>query len=353
MGLLAKIERWSFSFPRVWSAKGALRREELVTQALTALHMFQRDDHYLVREGKIQVIDEHTGRVMADRSWGQGLHQLIESKEGCEITPRKESLARISYQRFFRRYMHLSGMTGTAREVAGELGSVYGLPVVRVPTHRPGRRTCNADRIFETEQEKWECIAERVAILHARGVPVLLGTRSVGSSEIASRMLDERGLSHAVLSAKQDGEEADIVESAGELGKITIATNMAGRGTDIKLASGVEELGGLHVILSERHEASRIDRQLEGRCARQGDPGNFEAILSMQDPLLMPYKGGLLEWMVRSLAQLGPIAGAVVKRRWIRLAQLRTERAQSIVRKNLLKTDKQMGDILSFSGRPE
>jgi len=335
----------------VWA--GAMRREELVTQALTALHIFVRDDHYLVREGKIQVIDEHTGRVMADRSWGQGLHQLIEAKEGCEITPRKESLARISYQRFFRRYLHLSGMTGTAAEVVGELGSVYGLAVVRVPSHRPSRRTYRRDRIFATEQEKWRCIAERVDELHSKGIPVLLGTRSVASSEVASGLLAERGLGYEVLSAKQDEEEAGIVASAGEKGRITIATNMAGRGTDIKLAPGVEELGGLHVILSERHEAGRIDRQLIGRCARQGDPGNAEAILSLEDPLLAAYRGGPLEWLARGAAVFGEFIGGPAMRAWIGFSQYRTERAQSKVRRNLLKSDKQMGDILSFSGRPE
>jgi len=335
----------------VWA--GALRREELVVQALTALHLFVRDDHYLVRDGKIQVIDEHTGRVMADRSWSQGLHQLIEAKEECEITPRKESLARISYQRFFRRYLHLSGMTGTASEVAGELGSVYGLAVARVPTHRPSQRTRARDRIFETEREKWECIADRVAELHAQGVPVLLGTRSVASSEVASGLLAERGLEHSMLSAKQDEEEANIVAAAGEAGRITIATNMAGRGTDIKLAPGVAELGGLHVILSERHESGRIDRQLIGRCARQGDPGRAEAILSLADPLLAPYRGGPLEWVARRVAASGGGIGERAKRLWIRLAQYRTERLQSKVRKALLKSDKQLGDILSFSGRPE
>ncbi len=347
----AKVVELCKELGGVWA--GSLRREELVTQALSALHLFLRDDHYVVREGKIQVVDEHTGRVMADRSWGQGLHQLIEAKEGCEITPRKETLAKISYQRFFRRYLHLSGMTGTGSEVAGELGSVYGLPVVRVPTHRPGRRLREVDRIFETEEEKWNRIAERVAELHAKGVPILLGTRSVASSEIASRLLEQRGLAHRVLNAKQDEEEAQIVERAGEAGAITIATNMAGRGTDIKLAPGVAELGGLHVILSERHEAGRIDRQLEGRCSRQGDPGHFEAIISLEDPVLEPYRGGLPELLMRRLAALRPGAAQEVKRRWIRLAQLRTERAQSKVRRNLLKTDKQTGDILSFSGRPE
>ncbi|MEO8202766.1 MAG: preprotein translocase subunit SecA [Betaproteobacteria bacterium] len=335
----------------VWA--GAMRREELVTQALTALHLFERDDHYLVREGKIQVIDEHTGRVMADRSWGQGLHQLIEAKEGLDITPRKESLARISYQRFFRRYLRLSGMTGTAEEVVGELGSVYGLAVVRVPTHKRSRRTYRRDRIFATEREKWAHIAARVAELHAKGVPVLLGTRSVASSEIASGLLTERGIAHNILSAKQDEEEANVISSAGEAGRVTIATNMAGRGTDIKLAPGVDAMGGLHVILSERHEAGRIDRQLIGRCARQGDPGRAEAILSLEDPMLEPYRGGPLEWLARGFAVFGDFVGGPALRAWIGFAQYRTERAQSRVRRNLLKSDKQMGDILSFSGRPE
>ncbi len=335
----------------VWA--GAMRRAELVTQALSAQYLFERDDHYLVRDGKIQVIDEHTGRVMADRSWGQGLHQLIEAKEGLEITPRKESLARISYQRFFMRYLRLSGMTGTAAEVVGELGSVYGLAVVRVPTHKPSRRQYRRDRIFATEAEKWRFIADRVAELHAKGAPVLLGTRSVASSEVASALLAERGLEHNMLSAKQDEEEARVIAAAGEFGRITIATNMAGRGTDIKLDRGVEEVGGLHVILSERHEAGRIDRQLVGRCARQGDPGHAEAILSLEDPLLEPYRGGPLEWLARGIAVFGDYLGGPALRAWIRYAQYRTERAQSRIRRNLLKSDRQLGDILSFSGRPE
>jgi preprotein translocase subunit SecA len=335
----------------VWA--GAMRREELVVQALTALRLFVRDEHYLVRDGKIQVVDEFTGRVMADRSWGQGLHQLIETKEGCELTSRKEPLARISYQRFFRRYLHLSGMTGTAAEVAGELGAVYDLAVVPVPTHQPSRRVYVPDRIFETEEEKWRCVTDRVAELNAQGVPILLGTRSVAASEVASRLLTERGLEHNVLNAKQDDEEAAIVAQAGERGHITIATNMAGRGTDIKLGPGVEELGGLHVILSERHEAGRIDRQLGGRCARQGDPGSFEAILSLEDSLLVPFRGGVLEWLLRRFAATGSRRAATARKRFIDFAQWRTERMQSGIRRKLLKSDKQTGDILSFSGRPE
>jgi len=335
----------------VWS--GALRREELVVQALTALHLFHRDEHYLLRDGKIQVIDEFTGRVMADRSWGQGLHQLIETKEGCEITARKETLARISYQRFFRRYRHLSGMSGTAAEVAGELGDVYGLAVVPVPTHLPSRRIQRPDIIVPTEEEKWRHVTDRVAELHAHGAPVLLGTRSVVASEVTSRMLSERGLAHRVLSAKQDKEEAEIIAEAGEMGRITIATNMAGRGTDISLGPGVAEAGGLHVILTERHEARRIDRQLGGRCARQGDPGCFEAILSLEDPLLQPFKDRWVDRLLRRFTRSGGSHVDKMRQLLIRYAQRRTERAQSKIRRKLLKADREQVDILSFSGKPE
>jgi preprotein translocase subunit SecA len=331
----------------------SLRREELVVQALTALHLFVRDEQYLVRDGKIQVIDEFTGRVMADRSWGQGLHQLIEVKEGCEITSRKEPLARISYQRFFRRYQHLSGMTGTGREVAGELGAIYGLAVVPIPPGNPSKRLVHPDRVFATEAERWDCVVATIAEQHAKRVPVLVGTRSVAASELLSRMLDARGLPHQVLNAKQDAEEAAIVARAGEPGRITIATNMAGRGTDIKLTPEARALGGLFVILAERHEAGRIDRQIAGRCARQGDPGQVQAILSMEDAVLAPYRGGLLEFALKRLAPAGAARAERLRARFIRYAQLRTENSQSRIRRNLLKADQQMGNILSFSGRPE
>jgi len=336
----------------VWA--GLLRREELATQALSALHLFERDHHYLVRDGKVQIIDEYTGRVMADRSWERGLHQLIEAKEGCEVTAQKEPLARISYQRFFRRYQLLSGMTGTAQEVAGELGQVYGLSVVRIPTHRPSLRQTLPERVYGSAAEKWQAIGERVQAVHATGRPVLLGTPSVAASERASAVLTALGLDHQVLNAKQDGSEADIVAAAGQRGRITIATNMAGRGTDIKITPEVAALGGLHVILSERHDAQRIDRQLAGRCARQGDPGVFEAMLSLDDALVKQWDGralaaAVVAWVRRSSRS------ATDRRRvlLIRRAQRRIERAHSQVRRALLKLDRQVGNLLAFSGRPE
>jgi preprotein translocase subunit SecA len=330
-----------------------IRREEVVLRALTAIHLFHRDEHYLVREGKIQVVDEFTGRVMPDRSWGQGLHQLIEVKEGCAVTEVRDTLARISYQRFFQRYLHLSGMTGTAQEVKTELGAVYNLPVVTIPTNRPSRRVRHADQVFSGDERKWVYLAERVEALHAKGVPVLIGTRSVASSEIASAALAARSVPHTLLSAKQDQAEAEVVAHAGEAGAVTIATNMAGRGTDIALGDGVAEKGGLHVILTERHEAGRIDRQLAGRAARQGDPGSFEAMLSLEDALLLPVKGGVVErqlapWMADGMPFAHPLRVA-----WIRYAQWRTERTQAGVRRHLLKSDRQLGRTLSFSGRPE
>jgi len=346
-----RLEELSKPLGGVWSA--SLRRDEMVLQAITALHLFHRDEHYLVRDGKIEVIDEFTGRVMPDRSWSQGLHQLIETKEGCEITPRKEPLARISYQRFFRRYLHLSGMTGTAAEVTGELGAVFDLPVVRIPTHRPSRRVMRPDLIFRTEEEKWQAIGQEVQRLHELGLPVLLGTRSVVASETAAQILTERGLEFRVLNAKQDKAEAEVVASAGEEGRITIATNMAGRGTDIKLTEEVSERGGLQVILSERHEAGRIDRQLIGRCARQGDRGGAQAILSLRDALLLPYRTGIWAWLLSQVADRDDALGNWVRLRWVAAVQARIEREQSRVRKNLVRTDKQTDEVLSFSGRGE
>ncbi|MEK8052996.1 prepilin peptidase [Ideonella sp. DXS22W] len=346
------VARISAPWGGPWAGK--LRREELAVQALTAQHLFHRDQHYLVRDDQVQIVDEYTGRVMADRSWERGLHQMIEAKEGCTVTAPKAPLARISYQRFFRRYLRLSGMTGTAEEVRGELGAVYGLPVVRVPTHRPSRRQIRPERVLRSADAKWQAIAQRVAELHARGAPVLLGTPSVAASERAAAALAARGLPYQLLSAKQDADEAAVVAAAGQPGRITIATNMAGRGTDIALAPEALALGGLHVILSERHDSGRIDRQLAGRCARQGDPGVFEAVLSLDDELLhqLGQRTPLARLATHLRRAAGDDAGPLAV--WlIRLAQHRVEQAHSRVRQALLKSDRQVSRLLAFSGRPE
>ena len=330
--------------------KGAQRREELVTQALAARHVYLLDRDYLVSDGKVQIVDEYSGRVMPDRSWEQGLHQMIETKEGCELTGRRETLARISYQRFFRRYLHLAGMTGTAREVAGELWSVYRLCVVRVPTNRPLKRSRKPTRIYPFAEDKWRAVVEHVAALHEADRPVLVGTRSVEASERISELLAERGLDHAVLNARQDAEEADIVALAGASGCITVATNMAGRGTDIVLRPGVAEGGGLHVVLTELHEAKRIDRQLMGRCGRQGDPGSYQAFLSLEDELATTHLGALRRGLGTLAAWPSLAASQWLLRYLLYSGQRSAERLHSRMRHDLLKMDEKLDTSLAFTG---
>ena len=343
------IIRWN---GKVWMNRQ--QREELVRQALVALNLFSRDKHYLVKEGKVQIVDEYTGRLMPDRSWERGLHQLIEIKENCEMTKRKETQARISYQRFFRRYLRLSGMTGTAREVSGELWSIYGLRVVTVPTNRPLHRHYLPDRVYPAAEQRWEAVVSRVSAMHGEGRPVLVGTRSVEASEHLSHLLMGAGLPHKVLNARQDQEEAEIIAQAGEQARITVATNMAGRGTDIHLAPGVAELGGLHVIATERHEARRIDRQLFGRCGRQGDPGTSEAIVSLEDELATVYVGKVFQWLAaRVLKRPNAVIAGWIGKILFRRAQGKAERLHARMRHDLLKMDEQLGDALAFSGRPE
>jgi len=339
---LDRLETLSAQLSGVW--RGPRRREQLVRQALSALRVFQRDKHYLVRDGKVVIIDENTGRLMPDRSWEQGLHQLVEIKEGVEVTGRRETLARISYQRFFRRYLHLCGMTGTASEVASELWTVYGLRVATIPTNRPVQRRRLPDQVHRTSNEKWAAVLAVIRERHSAGQPVLVGTRSVAASEHLAKLLADEGLAFRLLNARQDADEAEIVAQAGEAGRITVATNMAGRGTDIKLAPGVAAKGGLHVICTERHDSGRIDRQLLGRCGRQGDPGSCQAIVSLDDDLatahLPPLPRGrwIASWAGRAL---------------LALAQWRAERRHSLARRDLLSFDDYIGDQLAFSGRGE
>ncbi len=265
---------------------GMRRREELVTQALTARDLFLRDKHYVIQEGKVVIVDEFTGRLMPDRTWRDGLHAAVEAKEGLDIQPPKATFASISFQRFFRRYRHLSGMTGTAWEARGELWQTYHTPTLRIPTHRPRIRVEHPDQIHPTLDAKWDAVVAEISLIHAIGRPVLVGTGSVEASEHLSTMLDERGLPHRVLNAVRHAEEAAVIADAGQPDAITLATNMAGRGTDIKLGPGVAHLGGLHVIATQRHETPRIDRQLFGRAGRQGDPGSAVTHVSLQDELL-------------------------------------------------------------------
>ena len=329
---------------------GPRRREELVRRALCALYLFQRDKQYLVRAGKVQIVDEYTGRVMADRSWERGLHQMIEAKEGCQISGRQETLARISYQRFFRRYLRIAGMTGTGREVARELWSVYRLPVVSIPTNRPVQRRRLPDEVHLRADDKWHAIVASLRRLHEQGRPVLVGTRSVAASEHLSGLLTAAVLPHQVLNARQDQEEAKVIAAAGERGRITVATNMAGRGTDIRLAPGVAELGGLHVLATERHDARRIDRQLFGRGGRQGDPGSFQAIVSLEDEIVQSFFGGYAARFARLMERWFP---AWLGRALVAVAQRAAERHHARVRRELLRVDDHLSDLLAFTGRPE
>jgi preprotein translocase subunit SecA len=335
----------------VWH--GRLRREELVRQALGARHMFHRDMHYLLQgDGRVVIVDEFTGRRMPDRSWGQDLHQLLETKEGARLTGRNETLARISYQRFFRRYLHLAGMTGTAREAAAELWSVYRLGVRRITTRRPLRRRELPPRMLATAAARWVEVVARVAELSRSGRPVLVGTRSVAASEHLSRLLHEAGIEHRVLNARQDEAEAEIAAMAGEPHRVTVATHMAGRGTDIKLAPGVAERGGLHVIATEYHEAGRIDRQLFGRCGRQGDPGSFEVIASLEDDLMARY-GTWWHDVARRAAGVGGRVPSWLAHRAVRRAQRGAEKLHARMRADLLQTDQHLDTALAFSGRQE
>lgn len=333
---------------RLWQV--ALRREEWVLQALTAERLFHRDEHYIVRDGKVQIVDEYTGRVMGDRFWSDGLHQMIELKEGCEPSGMRVTLARMTYQKFFRRYRRLAGMSGTVSEVADELWRVYRLQVCPIPQHRPSRRQEMPAIVVKTETEKWRAIAMTAAILASRGVPLLIGTRSVASSLKASEHLSAVGVDHVILNAAQDAAEAHIVAMAGAGGRVTVATNMAGRGTDIRLADDVCARGGLHVIMSELHDSRRIDRQLAGRCARQGQPGVHRAILSADDALLDMDPLGLS----RRLVRLGLSIGSPwMARQALRGAQYRAERLHSRMRRTLLDGDEVIDHALAFAGRPE
>ena len=328
-----------------WS--GPNRREELARQALSALHQFHRDRHYLVQEDKVVIVDEFTGRTMADRSWERGLHQMIETKEGCPLTGQRETIARISYQRFFRRYLRLAGMTGTAREIAGELWGVYRLKVTRVPTRKPVIRRFAPVAMHRDASAKFAAVVAAIRRERDAGRPVLVGTRLVEASEQLAKLLDAAGIPYRLLNARQDGEEARIVAEAGQPGRVTVATNMAGRGTDIKLAPEALAAGGLHVIATELHEAGRVDRQLYGRCARQGDPGSVEIHASLDDELVTRYGGAFAKLAARALSD--PRAGRLL----FRLAQRRAERVHGMMRKEVLEMDDYLGDLLAFAGKAE
>lgn len=332
---------------------GPRRVEDLLKRALAAICFYKRDQSYVVLQDKVQIVDEYTGRLMPDRSWENGMHQLIEAKENCPISGRKETVSRISYQSFFRRFIKLSGMTGTAREVRKELWSVYRLRVVSIPTDRPMHRKGLPDDICVVADQKWAAIIARIKDEVSRNRPVLIGTRSVQASQHLSVLLSEIGIKHRVLNAKEDKREAEIIKCAGEYGRVTIATNMAGRGTDIKLQRGVADIGGLYVLATERHEAKRIDRQLFGRCGRQGDPGSYRASVCLDDELIIKYINPILRRLVGAALAKGFPGSRSVSRLMFWYAQAIAQRRYAQFRKQLQDYDEKMQSALSFSGRPD
>jgi preprotein translocase subunit SecA len=280
--------------------------EETMCQALAALYLFHRDKHYLVRDDAVHIIDEITGRISPGRVWSRGLHQLIELKEHCKPSGEMVTAAQITYQRFFPRYLRLGGMSGTLSESRAELFSLFDLKIVKVPLRKPSQRIILPTRIYRDHQALWAAVTKRVSSLHKNGHPILIGTDSVADSEVLSAQLKQAGLAHEVLNARQDQREANIVAQAGQAKQITVSTNIAGRGTDIALGKGVEALGGIHLISCQHNPSRRIDRQLIGRCARQGKPGVAETLISMDKPLiadLFPF------WVKQWLVKLAGIAG--------------------------------------------
>ncbi len=272
--------------PAAMDKVGMFHIYEYVERAIKVAREFHLDRQFVVRDGEVIIVDEFTGRMSEGRKWRDGIHQAVEAKTGVDVTVETGQAARITVQDFFLRYEQLAGMTGTAIASAGELRKIYRCHVMLIPTNRPCIRQRLPDYVFGTADAKWEAILEEVCRLHAEGRPLLIGTRSINKSEHLSELLHERGIEHQVLNANHIEEEAEIIAQAGLLGRVTVSTNMAGRGTDIKLGEGVVELGGLHVICTEMHDSARIDRQLSGRCARQGDPGTFRQYLALDDDLL-------------------------------------------------------------------
>jgi preprotein translocase subunit SecA len=323
----------------------AVKNEKIhnVQALLKAYALYERDVEYVVQDGKVLIVDEFTGRLMPGRRYSEGLHQAIEAKEGVRVEGETQTLATITLQNFFRMYQKLAGMTGTAETEAREFWEIYKLDVSVIPTHKPVCRLDSDDVVYRTKREKYNAVIDEIAACHERGQPVLVGTISVEVSELLSRMLKRRGVKHNVLNAKYHQQEAEIVAQAGQRGAVTIATNMAGRGTDIKLGSGVADLGGLHIVGTERHESRRIDRQLRGRSGRQGDPGSSRFYLSLEDDLMRLFGSERISGLMQ---RMGVQEGEVIEHPWVTSAigraQKRVEAHNFDIRKHLLEYDNVM-----------
>lgn len=317
-----------------------LELNHLFVQALRAQTMMTRDKDYVVKDGEVVIVDEFTGRLMYGRRYSDGLHQAIEAKEGLEVQRESQTLATITFQNYFRMYDKLAGMTGTAKTEEQEFIKIYGLPVLQVPTNKPIQRKDLPDVIFKNKRGKYKAVVREVERRHATGQPILIGTTSIEQSEELSHMLDQANIPHSVLNAKYHEREAAIVALAGQKGAVTIATNMAGRGTDISLGEGVAELGGLAIIGTERHESRRIDNQLRGRAGRQGDPGSSQFFLSLEDDLLRIFGGDNIKSFMEKmgLEEDEPINSRMVSNA-IQKAQKRVEARNFDIRKYVLEYD--------------
>ncbi|SFH00686.1 preprotein translocase subunit SecA [Sporolactobacillus nakayamae] len=311
-----------------------------VSEAMKAHAIMHLDQDYVVKDGEIIIVDPFTGRLMQGRRYSEGLHQAIEAKEGLEIQSESKTLATITLQNFFRMYKTLSGMTGTAKTEEEEFQSIYNMDVIEIPTNKPMIRVDNADLIYKTQKGKFKAVVDEITTLYHRGQPVLVGTVAVETSELISKLLKRHGIPHNVLNAKNHAREAEIIENAGQTGSVTIATNMAGRGTDIKLGEGVADLGGLFILGTERHESRRIDNQLRGRSGRQGDPGESRFYLSLEDDLMKRFGSDKMKaWMEKiGMDDTSPIESKLVSKS-VESAQKRVEGNNFDARKQLLKFD--------------
>jgi len=344
----SKLDRLTEGLEAEWHNR--LHRDEAVCTALAALHVYERERHYLVRDGKVVIVDEVTGRPVPGRVWSRGLHALVELKEGCDITAPQVTAAQITYQRFFPRYLRLCGMSGTVAEARAELASTYALSVSHVRLRVPSSRRMLPARLFGCAAAQRQAVVARVRELNMQGRPVLVGADSVIEAEALSAALRVAGVVHRVLDARSDSEEAGIVAQAGEPGAVTVATNMAGRGTDIKLGPGVAARGGLHVLSCQHNASRRIDRQLVGRCARQGDPGSAERFISLEQRLLVRY---VPRWLGQAAVRAWPLLPEVAQWLFLTLPQWIEEHRERQQRSALQARDARIEAELELGARGE
>jgi preprotein translocase subunit SecA len=344
----AFIEEITQHLPGLWRSEA--RREDLLGQAVVARDLFERDRHYIVQDDEVVIVDENTGRTMPGRSWSYGLHQAVEARAGVEMTEPARTIARMSFQDFYARYRHLSGASGTLQGVGFELWRTYGLPSIVVPPRLPSQLQVPRRRHFATWDRKFDALIDAAVSLQAEGKAVLVGTRRISDSERVAEAFSVRGLQCAVLNAKQHDQEAMVIAAAGEAGRVTVATNMAGRGTDILLSADVLANGGLHVLMLEPHESSRVDWQLFGRAGRQGAPGFARAFVSLEDDLLERHIG----WFAKPLAWLAALAPLrpLLISSLVWLAQARAQALAWSSRRMLRSFEKRLNRQLSFAGDP-